>query len=81
MADKLKLKLCPFCGGMAQVYGNKRDHYYVACTNQVCFCVLGELYLPQDEADHMFGDPESAAYNWNKRPKSVKRSEKCTTRT
>ena len=71
MGAKLKLKPCPFCGGQARIFGNDGDHFYVACTNEVCFCVLGEMYLPGDEPDHMFGDEESAAHNWNKRPEVV----------
>jgi hypothetical protein len=67
MATKPYLRPCPFCGGKARIFGNESDHFYVACTNQVCSCSLGEMYLPGDEPDHMFGDPESAAYNWNKR--------------
>lgn len=63
-----KLKPCPFCGSEdVGIFGNERDNYYVACMNPVCFCVLGEKYLPQDEAEHMFGDDESARYNWNQR--------------
>jgi len=68
MPAKLKLKPCPFCGSDdVKVFGNEKDHYYVACCNSVCFCSLGELYLPQDEAYHMFGNKESAADNWNRR--------------
>lgn len=67
-AEKQKLKPCPFCGSKdVGIYGNETDHYYVACMNPVCFCKLGEMYLPCDEPDHMFGDEESAAYNWNQR--------------
>lgn len=63
-----KLKPCPFCGSKdISIYGTDRDHYYVCCNNCVCFCSLGEIWLPDGDADHMFNDQESAAYNWNQR--------------
>lgn len=80
-AEKQKLLPCPFCGSEdVGIYGNERDHYYVACMNPVCFCKLGESYLPQDEADHMFGDKESAAYNWNRRADTMEARKRQPTR-
>ena len=68
MPAKLKLKPCPFCGSKdVKISGNETDHYCVECCNDVCFCSLGEMYLTLDEANYMFGDKESAVYNWNKR--------------
>ena len=65
-----KLKPCPFCGGEAGIFGgNGDDNYYVTCKSETCFCSLGEQYYPGDMPAHLFGDADSAAYNWNKRTK------------
>jgi hypothetical protein len=66
-AENMKLIPCPFCGGSAKIFGGLGDNYYVACTNKVCFCSLGEQYYPGDIPAHIFGDEESAAFNWNRR--------------
>jgi hypothetical protein len=67
MPAKEKLLPCPFCGSDAVICGGEGDNFYVSCTSKVCFCSLGERYYPGDIPAHMFGDKESAAYNWNRR--------------
>jgi len=62
-----ELKPCPFCGSGAIICGGEGDNYYVTCKNKTCFCSLGEQYYPGDIPAHIFGDKESAAYNWNRR--------------
>lgn len=66
-AKNIKLAPCPFCGGSAKIFGGEGDNFYVACTNKVCFCSLGERYYPGDIPAHIFGDEVSAAFNWNQR--------------
>ena len=61
-----ELKPCPFCDGVSFLR-IASDNFYVACINKVCFCSLGEQYYPGDIPAHIFGDEESAAFNWNRR--------------
>ena len=65
-AEKQKLLPCPFCGGSAGIFGSK-EHYYAACVRPGCLCSLGEQYDVDGLDEHLFGDKESAAYNWNRR--------------
>ena len=51
--SEIKLKLCPFCGGEAEIL-NVDDRYTAKCRS--CFCGTGE-----------YKDPERAAEAWNRR--------------
>jgi hypothetical protein len=62
-----ELKPCPFCGSEAGIFGDKDAHFYAACKSKICFCSLGEKYDIDAMPEHIFGDKESAAYNWNQR--------------
>jgi len=63
----MKLLPCPFCGKEAKIYGGYGVAYYVSCTNDMCWCSLGEMWDRDAMPDHMFGDKETAAIYWNKR--------------
>lgn len=51
--SEIKLKLCPFCGGDAEMF-MLDDRYTVRCRS--CFCGTGE-----------YKDPERASETWNRR--------------
>lgn len=51
-----KLKLCPFCGSKAELYG-ECDMVWARCSNYDC----------QAQLINKFDEPEEAIEDWNKR--------------
>jgi hypothetical protein len=74
-AESIKLIPCPFCGSSAKIFGGGESNFYAACTSSVCFCSLGEQYYPGDIPAHIFGNEESAAFNWNRRVEPILHSQ------
>lgn len=70
MSDKHKSKIlpCPFCGCEAVI---ERGEFtlFVVCTNQNCFCAMGERYDGSAMSDHHFHDADVAMAAWNTRAK------------
>jgi len=63
---------CPFCGYKARICGDYTyKMYYVACTNPVCGCAIGECYDAYGNANHRFSTEKEAAVVWNKRVKQT----------
>jgi hypothetical protein len=64
--QKIKLKSCPFCGGIATFKDMRADRYYISCDNSKCRAQVGETWGDLDT-------PERLAERWNLRDRQIER--------
>lgn len=70
--DERLLLRCPFCGATARIYESDylgQSCYYVACSNPLCGCAIGERYDRDACPDHQFATELDALEIWNRRVK------------
>lgn len=69
-AEREKLLPCPFCGASGCVIGEEdgwNTMFYAACTNQECFCAIGERYDRDAMPEHRFQSEQEATSAWQAR--------------
>ena len=62
----IKLKRCPFCGGIAHLSQLKQSvspRYYIVCGNARQQCIASDSYV----FGRKYSTVEDAAYAWNRR--------------
>lgn len=59
---------CPFCGKEAQINGEERYGFCVACDDIGCYATVGEGYDRVAMPSHSFATEADAIIAWNRRP-------------